>query len=382
MFGQHEAQLKYALHIVNLAAAGDFEARMTNISAKGTLGELMNSINDLIDRCDAYVRESAACMEHVAENQYYRQIIETSMLGAFLSGSRKVNGALGHIKGKVGEFGDVANDFEKIVCDVVDTVASASTELNSSSETMTRIAGDTTQQATLVAAAAEEASSNVETVSAASEELTASIRQITDQVSHASKLANEASLDSNAVASQIGDLRQASELIVNAVNLINDIADQTNMLALNATIEAARAGAAGKGFAVVANEVKALAQQTSQATEQIGHYVHSIQDATRATVEGVEKISSKVREIDQANGAITAAVEEQSAATSEIARNIVQASAGTTEVSQNISNVTMAAQETGGAAGEVNGAAAELATQSETLRTVVDRFLEAVRKVV
>ena len=382
MFGQNEGHLKYALHIVNLAAAGDFEARMTNISAKGTLGELMHSINDLIDRCDAYIRESAACMEHVADNHYYRKIVETSMQGAFLGGSLKVNGALDHIKGKVGDFSEVANDFESIVCDVVDTVASASTELNSSSETMTRIAGDTTQQATIVAAAAEEASVNVETVSAASEELSASIGEITDQIANASALASEAAQDSDQVAGQIADLKQASELIVNVVNLIDEIADQTNLLALNATIEAARAGSAGKGFAVVANEVKSLAQQTGQATEEIGQYVRSIQDATIATVAGVEEIAAKVRRIDAANSSVASALEEQTSATNEIARNIVQASAGTAEVSQSIIQVTAAAQETGNSAGEVNSAASELSRQSESLREIVDRFLGAVRKVV
>ena len=382
MFGQHEAQMKYALHIVNLAASGDFEARMTNISAKGTLGDLMFAINDLIDRSDAYMRESAACMQHVADNQYYRKIIETSMQGAFLNSSRNVNDALAHIQGKVGEFSHVANDFEEIVCDVVDTVASASTELNSSSETMTQIAENTTHQATIVAAAAEEASANVQTVSAASEELSSSIREISNQVEHASSLASEAAHDSEQVGGRIEELKQASEQIVSVVNLINEIADQTNLLALNATIEAARAGSAGKGFAVVANEVKGLAQQTSQATEQIASYVDSIRNATDATVKGVQQIGDKVKQIDLANGSISAAVEQQSAATNEIACNIEQAAAGTTEVSHSIVSVSEAAQETGGAAGEVNGAASELSKQSESLRNVVDRFLTAVRKVV
>ena len=153
-------------------------------------------------------------------------------------------------------------------------------------------------------------------------------------------------------------------------------------MALNATIEAARAGEAGKGFAVVASEVKALANQTSKVTDEIGSYVDGIEVAMQATIGSVDDIANMVMQIDEATTAVSSAVEEQSAATKEIARNIEQASAGTSNVTSNISDVTESARETGSSASEVNGAANELSTQSERLQAMVENFLTQVRKAI
>lgn len=381
MFRSNEAQLRAALVVLQRVAAGDFEARITGINASGTLGELLNSVNDVIDRCDAYVRESAACMDHVSRNLYFRKIIETGMQGAFLNASHTVNNALGTMQRRVDNFREVATNFENTVGAVVETVASAATELTASSETMQMIADDTSHQAGAVAGAADQASSNVQTVAAASEELTASINEISQQITGAASTASEAASVSSAAAARVTELKEAAEQIVNVTSLIADIAAQTNLLALNATIEAARAGEAGKGFAVVASEVKNLANQTAKATGEIEQYVANIQAASENTVNGITEVSRKVSAISQANSAVAAAVEEQTAATNEIARNIEQASAGTSEVSSNIQQVTAAAQETGTAATQVNGAARELTVQAESLRNVVGHFLSEVKKI-
>ncbi len=380
--GGNRAQIKNALDIVKRAAEGDFEARITGISAKGDLGELLYSVNDLIDRCDAYVRESMACMDHVSHNQYYRKIIERGMQGTFLNATITVNNALDEMQEKVVRFNEVTDGFEKTVGSVVATVSSASIQLNSSSETMTRIASDTSEKATTVAAAAEEASINVHAVASASEQLTASISEISMQVSQAATVARESSGVVQDVEKKVIALQETGQQIGRAVELINDIAEQTNLLALNATIEAARAGDAGKGFAVVASEVKSLAQETSKATEEIGGYVSAIQSAMEEAVVGIQNVSKKIASIDKANTAVAAAVEEQSAATKEIARNIEEASAGTAEVTANISEVTQGSQETRGTAVEVSAAAGQLSQQAEQLRSVVDGFLEGARKVV
>lgn len=380
--GGNRAQIKNALDIVKRAAEGDFEARITGISAKGDLGELLYSVNDLIDRCDAYVRESMACMDHVSHNQYYRKIIERGMQGTFLNATITVNNALDEMQEKVVRFNEVTDGFEKTVGSVVATVSSASIQLNSSSETMTRIASDTSEKATTVAAAAEEASINVHAVASASEQLTASISEISMQVSQAATVARESSGVVQDVEKKVIALQETGQQIGRAVELINDIAEQTNLLALNATIEAARAGEAGKGFAVVASEVKSLAQETSKATEEIGGYVSAIQSAMEEAVVGIQNVSKKIASIDKANTAVAAAVEEQSAATKEIARNIEEASAGTAEVTANISEVTQGSQETRGTAVEVSAAAGQLSQQAEQLRSVVDGFLEGARKVV
>ncbi|MEQ8837030.1 MAG: hypothetical protein RID07_09535, partial [Lacipirellulaceae bacterium] len=162
--------------------AGDFEARLTRISVSGPLGELLHLVNDLIDRCDAYVRESSACMGAVSENSYYRKIIETGMQGNFLIASQTVNHALDTMQNRVSDFALATDNFQKTVGQVVESVASASTELSASAETMDKTASDTSAQAEAVSDAASQASNNVQTVAAASDELTASIQEISHQV--------------------------------------------------------------------------------------------------------------------------------------------------------------------------------------------------------
>ncbi|HEY1877053.1 MAG TPA: methyl-accepting chemotaxis protein, partial [Rhizomicrobium sp.] len=171
----------------------------------------------------------------------------------------------------------------------------------------------------------------------------------------------------------------ASQKIGEVIALINDIADQTNLLALNATIEAARAGEAGKGFAVVAAEVKNLAAQTSQATEEIGAQITGVQGATKDAVRAIDSIGKIIREIDQIATTIAAGIEEQGAATREISRNIEEAAKGTREVSDNISSVTIAANDTGAAANQVLTSARALSSQSQALREMVQAFLGQVK---
>ncbi len=154
---------------------------------------------------------------------------------------------------------------------------------------------------------------------------------------------------------------------------------QTNLLALNATIEAARAGDAGKGFAVVASEVKSLAGQTAKATEEIKAQITEIQSATGQTVGAIKVIGETIGKMNEIATMIASAVEEQGAATREIVNNVHQAAQGTGDIATNIAGVSRAANETGAAATQVLGAAAELSKQSETLRRDVDSFLETVR---
>ncbi len=269
--------------------------------------------------------------------------------------------------------------FDRSVAESLKTLASASTEMQTTSQSMSALAEETSRQSAAVAAASEEASTNVQTVASATEELSSSISEISRQVTESARIAGQAVEDAGRTNAQVQHLAAAAQKIGDVVKLINDIAGQTNLLALNATIEAARAGEAGKGFAVVASEVKSLATQTAKATEDIAAQVKEIQTATGDSVKAIEGIGQTIGRINEIATTIAAAVEEQGAATKEIARNVQQAAVGTSEVSSNISGVSQAATETGSAATQMLSATAELAKQGEKLRGDVDGFLAKIR---
>ncbi|RXH42858.1 methyl-accepting chemotaxis protein [Bradyrhizobium zhanjiangense] len=273
----------------------------------------------------------------------------------------------------------LADAFEGAVGEIVETVSSAATELEASSNTLTEAAERGNGLATAVAAASEEASANVQSVSAASEEMTSSITEISRQVQESARVADVAVEQAQRTNARVAELTKAAGRIGDVVDLINTIAAQTNLLALNATIEAARAGEAGKGFAVVATEVKALAEQTAKATGEIGQHIGAIQAATEDSVGAIKEIGDTIARMSEISSTIAAAVEEQGAATQEISRNIQNAAQGTSEVSANIGHVQRGAGETGAASAQVHSAAQSLSQESNRLKSEVARFLESVR---
>lgn len=275
----------------------------------------------------------------------------------------------------------LTRDFNEGVRGVLSSVTGSARELSEAARSMSHIAEDTLQQTTVVAAAAEQASVNVETVAAAAEELVASENEIARQIERSHGVASMATEKAERVNRIVASLSTATSHIGDVMTLIKNIASQTNLLALNATIEAARAGDAGKGFAVVAGEVKNLANQTARATEDINGQIGAVQAATREAVEAISEINSTICEISESIAAIASAVEQQAAATAEIARNVQEASSGTKEVTSNITLVKDGASSTGASAQEVLTTAVSLSKQSDELSAEVADFLSAIKSV-
>lgn len=272
----------------------------------------------------------------------------------------------------------LVSDFRGHVGQLLSSVGSDMRHMNDTAHSLTATADSTSQQAASAARASQDASLNVDTVSTAGEELMESINEIGRQVSRTTEIVSHAAQVSQATNHTVGELEQAAGKIGAVVGLIRDIAEQTNLLALNATIEAARAGESGRGFAVVAAEVKNLAGQTAKATEEISSQIAAIQGTTGEAVKAIGEIARTMEAVNTSTSAIAAAVEEQGASTAEIARNVSEAAQGTRVVADNISGVTRAVAETSQAAGMVAEVTGRVASTSEDLKKVVDRFLSDV----
>lgn len=277
------------------------------------------------------------------------------------------------------ERNELADEFESNVGGVVSSVATSSTELQSTAKNMNAIATRNQKRASNATNAANDATTNVQTVASAAEELSNSINEIARQVSESSTMAAQAADQAGSTNETMKELADAASKIGQVINLITDIAEQTNLLALNATIEAARAGDAGKGFAVVASEVKNLANQTASATDEISSHIKTIQSTTDNAVHAIDEVSNMIDHMNEVSSAIAAAVEEQGAATQEIATNVESAAKSTQNASADMAEVTQSAERNGQVAMNVLSAAEDMSAQSDILRTEVDKFLAQVR---
>ncbi|MEZ5973528.1 MAG: methyl-accepting chemotaxis protein [Planctomycetota bacterium] len=383
---QYEKWIQESARICREAARGNLEPRILNIDCDGELAELLHSINHLLDMTDAFLRESGAALSYASQNKFFRRVLEHGLLGSFSSASATINRASDTMAEKNAALLEarqnqlkLADVFEESIQAVVDAVASASTEVQATAETLTSSAARTTREVARAGDSARETSSRMDSIAASTSELSQAVREIAEQVTTSNAVSHTALGEAGSATDRVQSLAESSDRIGLVINMIKRVADQTNLLALNATIEAARAGEAGKGFAVVASEVKNLSKQTGQATEDIQEQITEIQGATGKVVESIGVVGSTLTRMSEIASTIAAAVEQQDAVTKEVSRNTAEASDGARTVSESIEGVARSAEESSHAAEQLLIASTELSQMAERLREEVTVFLSAIR---
>ena len=273
----------------------------------------------------------------------------------------------------------LASDFEEAIGGAATIVSSSANELENSAASLTTAAEDTQRRSAEVASVFEHVSESVQAVAAAAEQLASSVEEIGRQVHESSRVATGAADHASKTDARINELSDAAERVGDVVRLITSIAERTNLLALNATIEAAKAGEAGRGFAIVASEVKALATQTSKATEEVNVHIIAMQAATNDSVTAIKEIGATIGNLSEISAAIAAAVEEQGAATREISRNVHQAAQGTQEVAASFVDVNNGAAEVEAATAQLLSSAQALSGEGSHLEGEVQSYLARIR---
>jgi methyl-accepting chemotaxis protein len=348
--------------LANAGREGRLSERGEMTRFDGAYRGLVEGMNHTLDAVVAPVREATAVLERVARRDL-TATMEGEYQGDHAAIKAAVNAAVGEMRSAICLIGHNAQ-----------ALASSSEELSAVAAEMGATAEVAAARAGVVGTASAEVSQNVQTVAAGTEEMTASIREIAKSAGEAARVAAQAVRVAEQTDQTVAKLGQSSAEIGVVIKVITSIAQQTNLLALNATIEAARAGEAGKGFAVVANEVKELAKQTAQATEDISRKIEAIQADTRQAVGAIREISEVVTRINDIQTTIAGAVEQQTATTNEMGRTLADAARGTQEIAANIGGVAGAVEQTSGAAQNSQQASQELARMAAELDDLVGQF--------
>jgi len=341
---------------------------------------ISNGVNSILQRAKAIADGDLSGKPLVPETQ--DEVAELALAMNEMTGS--LRSLVGNISTGVQTLGSSATQLSAVSAQTASGVSSMSEKANGVAAAAEQASASTMS----VASGMEESSSSLSSVASATEEMSATVGDIASNTARARATSEQATSRAVTISEQMQKLGLAAQEIGQVTETITNISAQTNLLALNATIEAARAGAAGKGFAVVANEIKELARQTAEATEDIKARIAGVQSSTGAAISDIDQITTVIKEVGGIVSSIAAAIEEQAAVTKDVAGNIAQASAGvrdanlhiaeTSEVSRAIArdiagvNADVADIRRGGE--QVQTSAIELSHLAEQLKTQVSQF--------
>ncbi|MFZ9886787.1 MAG: methyl-accepting chemotaxis protein [Myxococcota bacterium] len=366
---QYRFWTKRLIELSEDVAKGNLEARILGAEEGTEIGRAVRGVNSLLDITDAFVREAKASLQAVSAGRFHRRVIERGLPGTFRQAARLINDAGAQMKSQAASLAQQQQE----VAEGSKQLLMASKELSANSQQMADTAKETSSQANVVSNTAEQLTQNMNTLAAGTEEMSSTIREIARNAAQAATVASGAVAGANKSHELVQRLGESSAEIGKVVRVITSIAQQTRLLALNATIEAARAGAAGKGFAVVAGEVKELARETAQATEDISRKVEAIRVDTRDTVEAIGEIRSVINQINDLQNTIAAAVEEQTATTNEMSRNLAEGAQSISDIARRIGIVAEASEQTNAGASSNLESARALAGMAASLEAMAAR---------
>ena len=386
-----EDWIREASRVCKAAASGDLEARIINIDIDGELGDLLHSINHILDVTDAFIRESGATLTFASQGKFFRQVLTHGMVGSFGQAASSINAATQEMQQQHlnlqradQERRERAEEFEQTIQSLVVAAERSSEELQRAGDQLNELASNSAEKAETLAQASKRTSVNVEAVAEASERLAGSAATLSGDVMSSnseqfSAVISAAQERSKTTRNVVERVSEESAKIETVVKLVRSIAEQTNLLALNASIEAARAGESGAGFSVVATEVKDLARQTASATDGIENQVHSLQQNASQMKTDIDEVLQAVAKCHKLSDEMVEAATKQQGVTTQICENIRQAAESTKEVSSNTQGLASVSRETRETASELAQSTGQLADSISSLRIETTNFLQRMK---